>query len=308
MHLATDMKRVLFFLLMSLCGICNGFSQQKAMFTQYMFNGLAVNPAYSAIDEALSVTALARQQWTGFEGAPNTQTFTIHAPIKESNTSAGFMLMRDQIGEVITENGAFLTLAQRVQLNQDTYLAVGINGGISKYVANYSEIQGSAGSADPLFTDENNLKGNFGFGVMLFSDKFYAGFSSPFYLYRDLGSTSTRTSYQPHYMLQGGYLATLSENVKMKPNMLVKYVNGSPLQVDMNVNFLLKEFLWLGASWRSFDSFDAIAELQVTPNIQIGYSYDFTTTELSKVESGSHEIMLNFRLPVKGRNFPRCYF
>ena len=68
------------------------FSQQKAMFTQYMFNGLAVNPAYSAMDEALNVTAVARQQWTGFKGAPNTQTFTVHTPIKESNSSVGFMM------------------------------------------------------------------------------------------------------------------------------------------------------------------------------------------------------------------------
>ena len=146
-------------------------------------------------------------------------------------------------------------------------------------------------------------------GVMLFSEKFYAGISSPFFYYRDLGSTSaTRTAYKAHYMLQGGYLADLSENVKFKPNVLVKYVNGAPLQMDVNANFLLKDAIWLGASWRSFDSFDAIAEIQLGPNVQVGYSYDFTTTGLSKVESGSHEVMLNFRFPIKGRSFPKCYF
>lgn len=309
MYLETIIKRLLLIPAISICSICSVLAQQKAMFTQYMFNGLAVNPAYSAIDEALSATALARQQWTGFKGAPNTQTFTIHSPINASNTSAGFMLMRDQIGEVITDNGAYLTLAQRVELNEGMYLAVGINGGISKYVAGYSQIQNSAGSVDPLFTDENSLRGNFGFGIMLFAEKFYLGFSSPFYLYRDLGAASAAaTSYNAHYMFQGGYLAALSDNIKFKPNVLVKYVNGSPLQVDVNANFLFKEVLWLGASWRSFDSFDAIAELQLTTHLQLGYSYDFTTTKLSRVETGSHEIMLNFRLPSKGSNMPKCYF
>jgi type IX secretion system PorP/SprF family membrane protein len=301
------MKRGLVILFTLFC--FNGFAQQKAMFTQYMFNGLAINPAYSAIDEALNVTAVARQQWTGFKGAPNTQSFTMHTPIKESNSSAGIMLMRDQIGEVITENGAYLTFAQRVQVGESTYLAAGVNGGISKYVANYSLLTNENTINDPVFVNGNNLRGNFGLGVMLFSDKFYAGISSPFFFYRDLGGASgTSTAYKSHYMMQGGYLANLGENVKFKPNVLVKYVNGAPLQMDVNANFLLKEAVWIGASWRSFDSFDAIAEIQLGPNIQLGYSYDFTTTDLAKVEGGSHEIMLNFRFPIKGRSFPRCYF
>lgn len=287
----------------------SAMAQQKAMFTQYMFNGLAINPAYSAMDEALNITGVARQQWTGFRGAPNTQSFTMHTPIKESNSSMGLMLMRDQIGEVITENGAFLTFAQRVQIGENTYMAAGFNGGISKYVANYSLISNSNTLNDPVFVNGDNLRGNFGMGVMLFSDKFYAGISSPFFFYRDLGSTSaTRTAYKAHYMLQGGYLTDLGEGVKFKPNVLVKYVNGAPLQIDVNANFLLNETIWLGASWRSFDSFDAVAEIQLGPNIQVGYSYDFTTTALAKVEGGSHEVMLNFRLPIRGRSFPRCYF
>lgn len=286
------------------------YSQQKAMFTQYMFNGLAVNPAYSAMDEALNITAVARQQWTGFKGAPNTQTVTFHSPIRESNSSFGVMVMRDQIGEVISENGGFLTFAQRVQIADQTYLAVGVNAGISKYVANYSTLQGQDNAADPVFADRNDLLGNFGMGLMLFSDKFYAGISSPFFLSRDFAASdfNNGTAHRPHYMLQAGYLASLGEDVKFKPNMMVKYVNGSPVQVDLNANFLLKETIWLGASLRSLDSFDVLAEIEVTPNVQIGYSYDFTTSDLAKVERGSHELMLNFRLPIKGRNFPRCYF
>jgi type IX secretion system PorP/SprF family membrane protein len=286
-------------------------AQQKAMFTQYMFNGLVVNPAYSAMDDALNITALARQQWVGFKGAPNTQTFSLHSPIKQSNTSAGLILMRDQIGEVISENGAFGTLAHRVQVNEGTYLALGLNGGISKYVGEYSLTGSASAATDPLFADQNSLRGNFGFGLMLFSEKFYAGFSSPYFYYRDLGAVaSSSTAYKPHYILQGGYITDLGPDIKFKPNILIKYVSGSPVQIDVNANFLLKETLWLGGSVRSMDSFDILAELQLTPNIQLGYSYDFTTSKLSRVEKGSHEIVLNFRIASKNStsNLPRCYF
>lgn len=286
-------------------------AQQKAMFTQYMFNGLVVNPAYSAIDDALNVTALARQQWTGFKGAPNTQTLSIHSPINGSNTSAGLILMRDQIGEVIRENGAFATVAHRVQVSDGTYVALGVNGGIGKYVGEYSLTGSSSAGTDPVFADQNSLRGNFGFGLMVFSEKFYAGISSPFFYYRDLGSASeSATAYKPHYIMQGGYLTNLSPDIKFKPNVLVKYVAGSPVQVDVNANFLFKETLWLGGSVRSMDSFDVLAEIQVTPMLQLGYSYDFTTSKLSKVEKGSHEIVLNFRVGSKGSRttLPKCYF
>lgn len=307
-------KRLIFLWLayfLLIAGIKSANAQQKAMFTQYMFNGLVINPAYSAIDESLNITALARQQWVGFKGAPNTQTLSIHSPIKGSNTSAGIILMRDQIGEVIRENSAFATLAHRVQLKEGTYLALGVNAGIGKYVGEYSLTGSASASSDPVFADQNSTRGNFGVGLMLFSEKFYAGISSPFFYYRDLGGDApTKTAYKPHYIIQGGYLATLGPDVKFKPNVLVKYVSGSPVQIDVNANFLLKETLWLGGSVRSMDSFDIIAELQLTPSIQLGYSYDFTTSKLARVEKGSHEIVLNFRIGRKGTEstLARCYF
>ncbi|MEJ7777982.1 MAG: type IX secretion system membrane protein PorP/SprF [Daejeonella sp.] len=303
--------KFLFSVIGMLSAVLSVNAQQKAMFTQYMFNGLVINPAYSAMDDALNVTALARQQWVGFKGAPNTQTLSLHSPINNSNTSAGFIVMRDQIGEVISETGVFGTLAHRVQIKEGTYLALGLNGGIGKYVGEYSLTGSSSAATDPVFADQNSLRGNFGFGLMLFSEKFYAGFSSPYFYYRDLkGAPSAVTAYKPHYILQGGYITDLGPDVKFKPNVLVKYVSGSPVQVDVNANFLLKETIWLGGSMRSMDSFDILAELQLTPNIQLGYSYDFTTSKLAAVEKGSHEIVLNFRIASKGSSssLPRCYF
>ena len=80
------------------------------------------------------------------------------------------------------------------------------------------------------------------------------------------------------------------------------------MQADLNANVLIKETLWLGASYRTMDSFDALASVFITPDIQLGYSYDFSQTELSKVQKGSHEVMLKFRFAVKGRDHNACYW
>lgn len=302
---------IVFFSVLSLLMSTSLMAQQKAMFTQYMFNGLVINPAYSSVDEAMNITALSRHQWVGFKGAPNTQSISIHSPLKESNTSLGLIFMRDQIGEVISENGLMATAAQRVELGNDTYLSLGLSAGLGKYQGQYS-LSGSASvGLDPVFEDQNSLRSNLGFGLMLFSQKFYAGISSPFFYNRDLGSNSNvETANRPHYLVQGGYLADLGRDLKFKPNVLVKYVNGSPVQIDLNANFLLKETLWLGASLRSMDSIDFLAEIQLSPNLQLGYSYDFTTTRLASVQNGSHEIVLSFRMKNSGSSssVPRCYF
>ncbi|TZF81909.1 type IX secretion system membrane protein PorP/SprF [Pedobacter sp. BS3] len=304
------MYLVLLFCLLS--GLISASAQQKAIYTQYMFNGLTINPAYSAMDEAFTVTALSRHQWVGFKGAPNTQTLSAYSHIGESNTSVGGFLIRDQIGEVLNEKGAYLTLAQQVEIGDGTYLAVGFNGGISSYQANFSDDYPYSPESvnDPVFNNEHNTRGNFGFGVMLFSGSYYAGFSSPHFYYRDLNSFggAAATKYRPYYMLQGGYLYTISDGLKLRPSVLFKYVNGSPLQFDLNANLLISERLWLGASYRSLDSFDAIAQLYITDNIALGYSFDFVTTKLVKAQRGTHEISLQFRFPVLGRDFPRCYF
>lgn len=289
------------------------YGQQNAMYTQYMFNTLAINPAYASVDESMTITALSRHQWVGYKGAPNTQTISIHTPIGETDTFIGALLINDQIGEVLKETGGYFTLSQRVEIGSEAYLAVGVNAGMSSFRADYSELYGQSPDSgnDPVFQNSSNMRGNFGIGVMYFSEKYYFGLSSPHFYQKDFMSYSKETAgrdIRPHYLFQAGSLFEVNYDFKFKPNLLIKYVNGSPLQVDLNANVLLKEKLWLGASYRSLDSFDALASYFITPDVQFGYSYDFAHTELSKAQKGSHEIMLKFRFAVKGRDHKACYF
>ncbi|WP_069658287.1 PorP/SprF family type IX secretion system membrane protein [Arcticibacter eurypsychrophilus] len=303
------MRRIVLF---SVCLWCSfsGYSQQKALFSQYMFNTLAINPAYPCVDESLTITALSRHQWVGFKGAPKTQTISIHTPIKESNTFVGALLINDQIGEVLKETGGYLTIAQRVAVGETSYLSVGFSGGASSFRSGYSEVYPYSPESvnDPVFADANSIRGNFGIGVMLFSKTYYVGLSSPQFYQRDFTSYNKETTSKSHYLAQAGVLLPLGYDFKLKPNVLIKYVNGSPIQIDLNANLLIKETLWLGASYRSADSFNGIVSVFITPDIQLGYSYDFANTEMAKAHSGSHEIMLKFKFVVKGRDHYACYF
>jgi type IX secretion system PorP/SprF family membrane protein len=283
--------------------------QQRPMFTQYMFNMQVINPAYSAADEAFTLTLAHRQQWTGFEGAPNTQTLTLHTPIRESNTSVGLIVSRDQVGEVLNDRGIWASVAQRVPVGESSWLAAGISGGFSKFSADYSLLADPTSAADPYFQSESNANLNLGWGVMLFADQYYLGLSSPFFVRQTLRSSAPfPTSESKHFLFTAGYVFTVSEFLRIKPNGLLKYVKGSPLEADLNANFLVADRVWLGASWRSFDSVDFLAQLQIGNNLQLGYSYDMTSTDLRTAQRGTHEFVLKMRFPVKGRGFPRCFF
>lgn len=306
------MKKILIALVF-LTGFLPAMAQQQALYTQYMFNTLAINPAYASVDESLTITALSRHQWVGFKGAPKTQTLAIHTPIKESNTFIGGLLINDQIGEVLKETGGYFTLSQRVAMGMNSYLSVGINAGASSFRSTYSEnypYSPESGN-DLIFADVNSVRGNLGLGVMLFSDKYYLGLSSPHFYQRDLtsnGQESSSLRSKPHYLFQAGALLPFGYDFKFKPNFLLKYVKGSPVQADFNANLLISEKLWVGASYRTSDSLDLLASLFITPDIQLGYSYDFANTELAVAHNGTHEVMLKFRFAVKGRDHYACYF
>ncbi len=273
-----------------------GYTQQQVMFTQYMFNGLVLNPAYAGSHESISVTALSRIQWVGIDGAPNTQTFSIHSPVPGKNIGLGAFFVRDNIG-VTTDNNFFLSYAYRIQMSRGI-LSMGLHGGISSVNVDYNEL----GLTDRnLQGAESSLKPNFGAGLYYMTDRFYAGFSSPYILRNrssdDGGSLpqELNTDQIQHYYLTSGAVFDLSPLIKLKPSILIKAVQGAPVEFDFNANVLFDEKLWVGVSYRSFDSIDLLLELQLNEQLRLGYAYDITTSDLRQVNSGSHEIMLNYR-------------
>jgi len=283
--------------------------QQQVMFTQYMFNGLALNPAYAGSHETVSITALAREQWTGIDGAPSTQTLSVHSPVFNKRIGLGLLVLHDKIG-VTEQTGVYAAYSYKIPFVNGANLALGLQAGVNMYDARFSEVS----DVNPVFAtgDVQETHPNFGFGAYYFTDRFYAGISIPQLAQNtfDRDNEDSDSKIVRHYFANAGYVIDLDQNLKLKPNILVKAVEGAPVEFDVNANLLIHEVIWVGVSWRSFDSFDALFQLQVTDRLQFGYAYDFaTTTDLRRVNGGSHELMLNYRFTFnKSRIVTPRYF
>ncbi|MFY0254399.1 type IX secretion system membrane protein PorP/SprF [Chitinophaga sp. 30R24] len=270
-------------------------AQQEPLYSQYMFNGMVINPAYPSMDESPSLTAVGRNQWVGVDGAPKTATASFYTPVKATNTSLGFSLMHEKI-TVNTQTAVNFNISQRVKLNDKVYLAMGLKGGMSQF----KEDNSSLSTTDPAFAhNQSYWKTDVGFGFMLFTDHFFVGISSPTFQSINLGASANKVDVSSHYYLQTGYLMTINDNVKLKPNVLLRQVKGAGLQYDLNANILLKDLVWLGVSWRSEKTMTGLVQVQATKNLQIGYSYDTPVqSNLKGAQTVSHELMVNYRFSL----------
>lgn len=277
-------------------------AQQQYIMTQYMFNGLALNPAYAGSHESWSVTLMSRHQWTGIEGAPTTQSLALHGPIsKLKGASLGMLLVKDKFG-AIELNNLYISSSYRISFDGGRqHLSFGLQGGFSTFnvdLANAHLIDPD----DPVFDNQNmrSFLPNFGTGIYYHGQKVFVGVSIPYIINNRLNQVNSQKSKQiRHYYITAGSIIELSHNVKYKPSILVRYVNKVPIDFDLNSSFLLNDVIWLGVTYRLKDSFDFILELQFTDNLRFGYSFDLTTSELKTVSSGSHEFVLNYRFKKK---------
>lgn len=296
MSFTESMRKACLSICLFTIGVMGVNAQQQVMFTQYMFNGLVLNPAYAGSHGSISATALSRIQWVGVDGAPNTQTFSIHSPVPGKEIGIGAFFVRDNIG-VTTDNNFFLSYSYKIQTSRGS-LSMGMHGGLSSSSVDYNQL----GLSDSdLQGSESNLKPNFGAGLYYLSDRFYAGLSTPYILRNKSSDTGgslpqeINTDQVQHFYLTSGMIFDLSPLIKLKPSVLVKAVSGAPMEFDLNASVLFDEKLWVGVSYRSFDSIDLLLELQLNNQLRLGYAYDITTSDLRQVNSGSHEIMLNYR-------------
>lgn len=294
--------------LLTLFLVLSASAQQEFLITHYMFNGLALNPAYAGVHEGISASFLHRNQWAGFEGAPNTQIASIHSPLNNRPVSLGALLFRDQLG-VSTEYGGYFSYAYRIPITRELKLSMGLQFNTHNYAVEYSRAENAVFDAGDNLGDISEFKWNFGTGILLHTDRLFIGASVPQLLNRKLTIDDPDGNFAQlvrHYYLLAGYAFNLGRNLVLKPNVLVRSVSNAPLQIDLNANLLINSFLWIGASYRSLDSIDGIVGFQITPQFLFSYATDFTLTE---IDNQSHEIMINyiFELPTRKILTPRYF-
>ncbi len=271
------------------------FGQQDPQFTQYMYNTMNVNSAYAGSRGHMAITGIHRSQWVGIDGAPVTQTLSIDSPLGK-NVGFGLSVINDEIGpseEVYVD----LNFSYTIKASETQRLSFGVKGGGRLFNLDFTK--GQSQNPDNIFQNINNrFLPTVGAGLYLHSNKSYLGVSIPNFFtdqhYDDIqGSVASE---RLHFFFIGGLIVDFSENAKFKPAFLVKHVVGAPLSVDLSANFMLYEKFTVGASYRWDDSVSGLAGFQITPGLNIGYAYDYTTTELQRFTSGSHEIMIRFEL------------
>jgi len=250
---------------------------------------------------------LAQQQWTGLEGTPQTYTFSMQAPLKNERIALGLNVINDIVG-LEKRFYMFADYSYLLPINETTKLRMGLKGGFTNYSNNLSGYETNApgsGIVDPAFQGEIDRKfvPNFGIGGFLYGKKYYVGLSIPKIINVDFENNYNNlsvTSEMRHYFFIAGLVFDLGENLKFKPTMLTKATfsaeTGAPVQFDLTANFLIKERFWLGAMYRTGDSFGIIAQWIIDKKLRIGYSYDYTTTHLQNFHSGSHEVMVSYEM------------
>ncbi len=297
-----------------LAGLQPAFAQQELMMSQYMFNGLFLNPAYAGSHPYATATLLHRSQWVGLPGAPKTSLLGFDTPLLDGKMGLGFTLSHDRIGiSRDMEMGA--NYAYRIRTGAKSHLAFGLKAGLSMYAAKLSDLV-YWDAQDPMYQTDisNTAVGKFGFGLYWHNDRSFVGLSVPTIYAADRGLQANLPSapdhyFTQHYYLNAGHVLELNEHFDLKPSILLKYQPEAPPEVDLNLNLLFKERLWLGAGYRTGDALVAMVEYQLSHMFRAGYAYDLTTSKLRHYNGGSHEVMLGIDLgrePIMIKN-PRYF-
>jgi type IX secretion system PorP/SprF family membrane protein len=277
------------------------FAQQEPMYSQYMFNLLQINPAYAGSRAVDNITALYRNQWIGLKGAPKTASISWDRRADQSNVGYGIEIYSDQLG-IEKTSGLQAFYSYHIPF-ENSYLAFGVSGGVLNYRADYFDANPYK-PGDPIF--QNNAQGwlpTAGFGILYATQDWYVGASIPALLHTKINVQNTLSQNNlganNHYFLTGGYNFQINEAMKLKPSVMIKAVKGSALQYDLNVNWWFNDVLGVGVSYRTQDALVGLVELQITPQLRIGYSYDYTLSDFGGYNRGTHELMLRIEIPSK---------
>src|SRR5690606_34230675 len=297
--------------------------QQNIQFTQYIFNSMSVNPAYTGYKEEWFGQLGLRSQWVGLDGAPQTGSLSIDGVTDPYNKrhGIGLQLTADKLGPQAASS-AYVNYAFRLRLNnEDTQrLSFGVGAGVTQYSLDGSGLRPNDLNDQVVPAGKiNNFIPDVRFGIYYYNPHWYAGISVMDLLSGDQSNnifrwdntTTDNLRRRRHMYFIGGALFNLSEGLRLRPSVLVKEDFKGPTSVDVNAMFIFGQRFWLGAGWRTGvtvfkreysrvsgnslsgrNSFSAIAQIYVTEKLRIGYSYDHIVSQLSSVQNGSHEITL----------------
>ena len=303
--------------------------QQLAQFSQYLHNPILLNPATSGVNNNVNLKLSYRDQWTGFTDAPKTSYFSIDGTIgggtKGSSlrssrlgfteVKSGRKLLSHGIGGYIvsdtygafTNTAGYVSYALHLNITEEIRMSLGLGAGMSAWQMDAKKVE----VADPNdntydYLVSMGLRKSFfdmNSGIWVFSDKFYIGYSSEQLLQNHIRDIDipAETKVNIHHFVTGGYKFYLKNDLNITPSLMLKYMSPAPLTLDFNIKVNFKEQMWGGLSYRTNDALVIIAGYNIKDKIHIGYSYDVTLSELKQYSTGSHEILLGYKVFKEAR-------
>jgi|WetSurMetagenome_2_1015567.scaffolds.fasta_scaffold96680_2 type IX secretion system PorP/SprF family membrane protein len=300
-----NMKRLANLVIISLFSLSLS-GQLTPVTNQYVLNPITINPSYAGSRGALNIMAFYRRQWIGIAGSPETMTFSIDAPLSDEKIGIGLNIVNDKIG--VTKETQFMSSYSYKIKTRDGVLSFGLGAGIMTTNTAWSDlIVQDPGDENYLVDSRVFVVPDFNFGIYYSYKNYFAGFSIPKLLGYTFNYDKNQYSLkvdpgQYYYLLNTGYLFTISKKVKVLPSALITYSPGEKVLYDVNVHINYSDRLWVGASYRNNRSVAALLQFAVNNQLRIAYTYDFDIGELGRYSNGSHEIMLRyeFRFKVEG--------
>lgn len=311
-------KYIYIFALVLVVALTNVYAQQQPMFTQYMYNGLLINPAYAGNKNAVEFTALHRRQFDGIEGAPKTQVFSVNSPIPKKNMALGLKIYNETLGPAVVNNSLGICYSYQISF-PNSRLSLGLEANVMNQSIDFPRLRRNDPNdqAIPL-NKESVFIPDASAGVYYDRETFFAGFamSNLFnnkYVYEGVNNRSLSGNLFRHSYIYTGAIFPVSPKIKITPAILGKYVSGAPIQLDINAIAVYNEMLSLGMGYRTDNSIAGIFRFTVKKKISVGYSYDFATSPMGTYHRGNHEVMLTYRLllptpPGQKIVHPRYYF
>lgn len=296
--------------------VCLGFSltlnaQQQSLYTNYLLNNYAYNPAVAGAKPYLQANLYYRDQWTGFEGAPKTYLMSLYGPLKKvKNVALGGMVVSDKTG-LITTNTGYLTFAYHLKVNKKVKLGFGLSGGMKQYTVRLYDVK-AYDKGDEYLAGSSTLNANVfdsNAGLYLYSERFFFGLSSMNMLNNKMTWKNANGKLVPHYYATIGYNIKLSKDFAMQPSILYKYLpipksaeagrKAELGQPEYSLKLSFKEMVWIGGNYRDKDAVSFMLGVTVIKKLNIAYSYDYSLSAIKKYNQGSHEICLNYNFIKK---------
>ena len=277
------------------------WTQQDVLTGQYLFNGMLINPAYAGASGSWETMAMQRLQWVEFDGAPNTGIVSAHGGLANGELGVGGMLALDAIGITSTFELSG-NAAYHLDMGESD-LSFGLRGGLLQYRAQLSEVD-VINPADPVYqgTQLSAWVPRFGFGVLLRRKSWFVGASTPMLFVFDKAlDGGISPYYRNHLYLQGGMSLEANSWLKLSPSALFRATPDVPSILDLNLLATVSDAYTLGLGYRTGSSFVLLTQCRISDQFRVGYTRDFTASDIRTYAGGTHEIVLGWDLNPKSK-------